>query len=39
MASLGGGVSINGRFGSFEMHANNTGLYLGYQRYFGFKGK
>lgn len=39
MASLGGGVSINGRFGSFEMSANNTGLYLGYQRYFGFKGK
>lgn len=39
MASLGGGVSINGRFGSFEVNANNTGLYFGYQRYFGSKGK
>lgn len=35
-ASLGLGVSFNGSFGSFELSANNGGLFLGYQRYLNF---
>jgi hypothetical protein len=32
VGSLGGGVSVNGRFGSLELNANNTGLYVGFQK-------
>ncbi len=34
---IGLGVSLNGRFGSLEVNANNTGLYLGFQKYIGKK--
>ncbi len=34
IGSLGLGVSLNGRFGSLEANANNTGLYLGFHKYF-----
>ena len=34
IGSLGLGVSLNGRFGSLEVNANNTGLYLGFHKYF-----
>jgi hypothetical protein len=34
IASLGLGVSLNGRFGSLEVNANNTGLYVGLHKYF-----
>ncbi len=33
IASLGIGVSVNGRFGSLEINGNNTGLYIGFQKY------
>jgi hypothetical protein len=39
MATLGLGVSLNGRFGSFEINANNTGLYVGFQKYLFAKKK
>lgn len=39
IASLGVGVSVNGRFGSLEVNANNTGLYIGLQKYLSFKKK
>lgn len=34
IGSLGLGVSVNGRFGSLEVNANNTGLYFGFHKYF-----
>ena len=39
IGSVGLGVSVNGRFGSFEVNANNTGLYVGFQKYFSPKKK
>jgi len=37
IGSIGLGVSLNGRFGSLEVNANNTGLYVGFQKYIGKK--
>ncbi len=39
IASLGLGVSVNGRLGSLEVNGNNTGLYIGVQKYLSFKKK
>lgn len=39
IASLGIGVSVNGRLGSLEINGNNTGLYIGVQKYLNFKKK
>jgi hypothetical protein len=30
---IGLGVSLNGRFGSLEVNANTTGLYIGFHKY------
>jgi len=34
---IGLGVSLNGRLGSLEVNANNTGLYVGFHKYIGKK--
>jgi hypothetical protein len=39
IASLGLGVSVNGRLGSLEINGNNTGLYIGVQKYLTIKKK
>lgn len=39
IASLGLGVAVNGRFGSLEINGNNTGLYIGFQKYLFAKKK
>lgn len=39
IASLGLGVSINGKYGSLEINGNNTGLYIGVQKYLFAKKK
>jgi hypothetical protein len=37
MGTLGLGVALNGRFGSLEVNANNTGLYVGFHKFIGKK--
>ena len=37
IGAIGLGVSINGQFGSLEVHGNTTGLYIGFHKYFGKK--
>lgn len=37
IGTIGLGVSLNGRFGSLEVNANNTGLYIGFHKYIGKK--
>lgn len=34
IGTIGLGVSLNGRFGSLELNANTTGLYVGFHKYF-----
>lgn len=35
--TIGLGVALNGRFGSLEANANNTGLYIGFHKYISKK--
>lgn len=37
IGTIGLGVSLNGRFGSLEVNANTTGLYVGFHKYIGKK--
>lgn len=34
LGSIGFGASLNGRLGSLELNINNTGLFLGFHKYF-----